>query len=76
MSTYGGQPAVFFLTATGTNYVLQMTTNLSTGPWVLVFTHIFFRNVLSILILGSSRTTAASHARSFARQALRHRCVQ
>ena len=29
MGTYGGQPAVFFPTATGTNYVLQMTTNLN-----------------------------------------------
>ncbi len=36
MSTYSGQPAVFFPTATGTNYVLQMTTNLNTGPWVTV----------------------------------------
>ena len=37
MSTYSGQPAVFFPTATGTNYVLQMTTNL-TQPitWVTV----------------------------------------
>jgi len=37
MSTYGGQPAVFFPTATGTNYVLQMTTNL-VAPinWVTV----------------------------------------
>jgi len=36
ISTYGNQPAVFFPTATGTNYMLQMTTNLSTGPWVTV----------------------------------------
>jgi hypothetical protein len=36
ISTYGSQPAVFFPTATGTNFVLQMTTNLSTGPWVTV----------------------------------------
>jgi hypothetical protein len=37
ISTYGSQPAVFFPTATGTNYVLQMTTNL-TPPvnWVTV----------------------------------------
>jgi hypothetical protein len=37
ISTYGNQPAVFFPTATGTNYVLQMTTNL-TPPinWVTV----------------------------------------
>jgi len=27
---------VFFPTATGTNYVLQMTTNLASGPWVTV----------------------------------------
>lgn len=38
ISTYGGQPAVFFLTASGTNYVLQMTTNLvfGIGNWVTV----------------------------------------
>ena len=36
ISTYGSQPAMFFPTATGTNYVLQMTTNLATGPWVTV----------------------------------------
>ena len=36
MSTYANQPAVFFPTATGTNFVLQMTTNLSTGPRVTV----------------------------------------
>jgi hypothetical protein len=36
ISTYGSQPAVFFPTATGTNYVLQMTTNLASGPWVTV----------------------------------------
>ncbi|MGA2029379.1 MAG: hypothetical protein ABSG87_04830, partial [Verrucomicrobiota bacterium] len=37
ISTYSGQPAVFFPTATGTNFVLQMTTNL-TPPvnWVTV----------------------------------------
>jgi uncharacterized repeat protein (TIGR03803 family) len=36
ISTYGGQPAVFFPTATGTNFVLQMTTNLAAGNWVAV----------------------------------------
>jgi hypothetical protein len=36
ISTYGGNPAVFFPTATGTNFVLQMTTNLANGPWVTV----------------------------------------
>jgi hypothetical protein len=36
ISTYGSQPTVFFPTATGTNFVLQMTTNLSTGSWVTV----------------------------------------
>jgi len=36
ISTYGSQPAVFFPTATGINYVLQMTTNLANGPWVTV----------------------------------------
>jgi len=36
ISTYSNQPAVFFPTATGTNYFLQMTTNLSNGPWVTV----------------------------------------
>jgi BspA type Leucine rich repeat region (6 copies)/PKD domain len=36
VSPYGGQPAVFFPTATGTNYVLQMSTNLASGNWVTV----------------------------------------
>ncbi len=36
MSTYGSQPAVFFPTASGTNFVLQMTTNLASGQWVTV----------------------------------------
>jgi hypothetical protein len=36
ISTYVGQPTVFFPTATGTNYVLQMTTNLASGNWVTV----------------------------------------
>ena len=36
MSTYSNQPAVFFPTATGSNFVLQMTTNLATGNWVAV----------------------------------------
>jgi hypothetical protein len=36
ISTYSSQPAVFFPTATGTNYTLMMTTNLATGPWVPV----------------------------------------
>ena len=36
ISTYSSQPTVFFPTATGTNYVLQMTTNLANGPWVTV----------------------------------------
>jgi hypothetical protein len=33
ISTYGGSPVVLFPTATGTNYSLQMTTNLVTGTW-------------------------------------------
>lgn len=36
ISTYSNQPAVFFPTATGTNFVLQMTTNLASGNWVSV----------------------------------------
>ncbi len=37
ISTYGSQPAVFFPTATGTNYMLQMTTNLAPPVnWVTV----------------------------------------
>ena len=36
ISTYSSQPTVFFPTATGTNYVLQMTTNLASGNWVTV----------------------------------------
>ena len=36
ISTYGNQPAVFFPTATGTNFVLEMTTNLASGQWVIV----------------------------------------
>jgi hypothetical protein len=36
ISTYVSQPAVFFPTATGTNYVLQMSTNLASGNWVTV----------------------------------------
>lgn len=36
ISAYGSQPAVFFPTATGTNYVLQMTTNLASGNWVTI----------------------------------------
>ena len=36
IGTYSNQPAVFFATATGTNYTLQMTTNLASGIWVPV----------------------------------------
>jgi uncharacterized repeat protein (TIGR03803 family) len=36
ISTYSSQPALFFPTATGTNYVLQMTTNLASGNWLTV----------------------------------------
>jgi hypothetical protein len=36
VATYGGQPAVFFPAATGTNFALQMTTNLTSGNWVTV----------------------------------------
>ncbi len=31
-----GSPAVFFPTATGTNFVLQMTTNLTSGNWTAI----------------------------------------
>ena len=36
IGTYSNLPAVFFPTVPGTNFVLQMTTNLSTGDWVTV----------------------------------------
>jgi hypothetical protein len=37
ISTYtGGNPALFFPTVTGTNFVLQMTTNLASGAWITV----------------------------------------
>ena len=36
IASYSNQPAVFFPTATGTNFVLQMTTNLASGNWVTV----------------------------------------
>ena len=36
ISTYNNQPTVFFPTATGTNFTLQMTTNLVSGNWVTV----------------------------------------
>jgi len=36
INLYSNQPAVFFPTATGTNFVLQMTTNLAGGNWVTV----------------------------------------
>jgi hypothetical protein len=36
IATYSNQPAVFFPTATGTNFLLQMTTNLASGNWVTV----------------------------------------
>ncbi len=37
ISTYsGGLPTVFFPTATGTNFVLQTTTNLTSGIWTSV----------------------------------------
>ena len=36
ISTYNNKPVVFFETATGTNFTLQMTTNLASGIWVKV----------------------------------------
>jgi alpha-tubulin suppressor-like RCC1 family protein len=36
ISTYSNLPVIFFPTATGTTYVLQMTTNLASGNWVTV----------------------------------------
>ena len=36
ISTYGSQPAVFFPAATGTNFVLQMSTNLASSNWMTV----------------------------------------
>lgn len=34
--TYSNSPVVFYPTAAGSNYVVQMTTNLQTGNWVTV----------------------------------------
>ena len=36
ITTYSNVPVVFFPTAASTNYTLQMSTNLATGPWVTV----------------------------------------
>jgi hypothetical protein len=36
ISTYSNQPVLFFPAGVGAGYVVQMTTNLSTGPWVTV----------------------------------------
>jgi|ERR1039458_421619 alpha-tubulin suppressor-like RCC1 family protein len=36
ITTYGSQPLLIFPTATYTNYLLQMTTNLASGNWVTV----------------------------------------
>ena len=36
ISIYGNQSVVFFPTSTGTNFVLQMTTNLASGNWATV----------------------------------------
>jgi hypothetical protein len=46
IGTYSNEPVVFFPTATGTNYNLQMTTNLLTGAWVTVTNGIPFSGVL------------------------------
>jgi alpha-tubulin suppressor-like RCC1 family protein len=45
ISTYSNQPVLLFPTATGTNYVLQMTTNLASGNWVTVTNGIPFSGV-------------------------------
>ena len=36
ISTYSNQPAIFFPTSNGTNFVLQMTTNLNSTNWITV----------------------------------------
>jgi len=36
ITTYSNHPAVFFPTATGANFVLQITTNLASGNWTTV----------------------------------------
>jgi hypothetical protein len=36
IGTGSGQVLVFWPASAGTNYALQMTTNLATGPWVPV----------------------------------------
>lgn len=46
ISTYSGDlPTVFFPTATGTNFVLQMTTNLTSPNWVTVTNGVPFSGV-------------------------------
>jgi hypothetical protein len=47
ITIYGSNsfPAVFFLIETGTNFVLQTTTNLSSGPWMAVTNGIPFSEV-------------------------------
>lgn len=42
---YSNSPVVYFPTSPGTNYVLQMTTNLVTGPWVAVTNGVPFTGV-------------------------------
>jgi len=45
ISIYGNQPVVFFPTAPGTDFVLQMTTNLASGNWVTVTSGVPFSGI-------------------------------
>ncbi len=45
ITTYSNQPIVFFPTATGTNYLLQITTNLASPNWTTVTDGIPFSGV-------------------------------
>lgn len=45
IGTYSNSPVVFFPTVPGTNYVVQMSTNLATGNWVPVTNGVPFSGI-------------------------------
>jgi hypothetical protein len=45
ITTYSNQPVVIFPTTSGTGYVVQMTTNLTSGNWVTVTDGVPFTGV-------------------------------
>ena len=45
ISTYSNRPVVFFPTATGRSYVVQMSTNLASGNWTTVTNGIPFSGI-------------------------------